>query len=465
MTNINPVAVESAISNKPMSPVQYRVVLLCSLLLVFDGYDIGAIGYAVPALAASWALSPSDFTLAIVLSGVGMLIGSLISGPLADWYGRKPVLIGCVVIFSVFSFASAFSETTLVLTITRFLTGLGLGGGVPTAIALTSDYLPRKNRAILAGVMTGAVPVGLVIGGLVSSKLIPAFGWQAIFLAGGLLPLLILPVLVIFLPESIQMMLARGKTAESISILKAMNIEPSSLTSGPTSGARSAVVGNPVLKLFQDGNATRTSLLWAMFLANFLSTWLIIFWLPTILSAAGANPGDAAFYSAMMPTGGLTGMIFIAVLARYASIEKILAAALLVGTVAVFSLWFWNSSTPVTAMLIILTGAGIMGAQFGMNGLSGAVYPSQIRSTGSGWAFGIGRFGNIIGPALGGLVLGLAFPPKTMFLVAVGPLLVATAAMVMLSHERSKGRLETEGNVVAMKQESRTSTAELASSN
>jgi AAHS family 4-hydroxybenzoate transporter-like MFS transporter len=444
MVGLSVASVDAAIGRGSLSGLQIRVIVLCALILVFDGYDIGSISYAVPALAAAWKVPASDFTMAIVLGGVGMLIGSMISGLLGDWYGRKIVLVGCVTVFGIFSIASAFAESTITLALMRFITGLGLGGGVPTAIALTSDYVPNRNRALVVGAMTGAVPVGLVLGGLLSSKLIPMYGWEGIFLLGGILPLIVLPLLLLLLPESVQMLLAMGKREDKArALLKAMNLAPlfTEATAEPQSATRK-VERNPIGKLFADGNAMRTALLWTMFLCNFLSTWLVIFWLPTILNAAGATPGSAAFYSALLPMGGIAGMIIIFFTAPRIGIEWMLTIGLLTGAAAVVALWSSAETTTVVAILIAVTGAGIQGAQFGMNGLSGAVYPPQIRATGSGWAFGIGRIGNVIGPALGGLVLGLSFPPRTMFLVAVVPLLIAAVATALLGRERSGGRLE-----------------------
>ncbi|MGO4126920.1 MFS transporter [Inquilinus sp. YAF38] len=445
MREISAAAVETAISNAKMGPLQYRVVVWCSLLLVFDGYDIGGIGYAVPALVGAWHLEPSAFTPAIVLGGVGMLVGSMISGVLSDRYGRKPVFMTCILVFSVFSLASALSETTEFLAATRLLTGLGLGGGLPAAIALSSDYVPGKNRTIIVGAMTAAVPVGLALGGLASSILLPTFGWQSIFVLGGALPLCLLPFFACRLPESIQIMLAKGKSQEKVdALLKALSIDPEKLPAAQPEDSSATEPGNPVVALFRDGNARRTLLLWVMFFGNFLSTWLVIFWLPTILSAAGADPGHAAFFSALLPMGGLFGVVFVATLAGRLGTERLLAIGLVVGAVSIFALWLVNPTTPCTVILVFAIGAGIQGAQFGMNGLSGSVYPARIRATGSGWAFGVGRFGNVLGPALGGVVLGLGLPPKTMLLVAVGPILIAAVAMALLGRERSAGRLDAE---------------------
>lgn len=440
MNNISVAAVDHAISNRPMSGFQIRILLVCAVLLVFDGYDVGAIGYAVPALAEAWGLRPAAFTPAIVLSGVGMLLGSLIAGPLGDWYGRKPVLIGCVTLFGVFSLASALCNDVSTLAITRVLTGLGLGGGIPAAIALTSDFAPARNRPMIVGAMTAGVPIGLVIGGVSASKLIPIYGWQAIFIVGGAIPLLFLPILIWRVSESVQMSLTLGKARQTaLDLLKRMAIDPDTL---PSATASTVAVRNPVKRLFQDGHAVRTILLWGMFLSNFLATWLVIFWLPTILTASGAAVGDAAFYSALLPAGALIGIGLIGYLASKHQIETVLAAALLIGTAAIFVLWHADLSLAATAFVLIITGIGNMGGQFGMNGLSGSVYPTEIRATGSGWAFGVGRIGNIVGPALGGMVLSLGFAPKAMFLMAAFACSFAALGVLLLARERTLGRLD-----------------------
>jgi MFS transporter, AAHS family, 4-hydroxybenzoate transporter len=415
----------------------YRVIALCALLLVFDGYDIGAIGYVLPALARAWGKSPSELTLAIVLGGVGMLVGAMVAGPLGDTRGRKPILIACVAIFGIFSVACAFAESPLLLAAMRFLTGLGLGGATPTAVALASDYVPAKNRPIIVGVMTCGVPLGLILSGFASSWFVPAYGWQAIFLVGGLLPLLCLPLLVWLLPESLQILTLAGNPQSGTEAqLKQLGERTRGAAAGSQEQSR-----NLVIRLFKDGYATRSLLLWLMFFCNFLATWLVIFWLPTILSAGGSKDSDAAFLSTLLPLGGLAGVTVIALLVRYIGTELTLALALLVGASATLLMWGAHLPPTVSAIVIALIGTGLQGAQFGMNGLCGAVYPADIRATGAGWAFGVGRTGNIIGPGLGGLILGMSFPPRAMLLVAVGSASIAAMAMFLLDRERSAGRL------------------------
>lgn len=435
-------APEEAITRDRVGNLTIRVISLCALLLVFDGFDIGAIGYLLPALARSWARAPSDLTPAIVLGGVGMLIGSMIAGPMGDAWGRKPVIIACVAIFGVFSIASAFSVSPASLAGFRLLTGLGLGGGIPMAIALASDYIPRKNRAIVVGLMTCAVPVGLLLSGLASFWLVADHGWQSVFLLGGVLPLLLLPLLVWLLPESLQILMLSGRSPKRIQFLLAQLGEGESAeVQGGTTGSRPSWKHRIAL-LFEGGYATRTSLLWIMFFSNFLATWLVIFWLPTILSMAGSSDGDAAFFSALLPLGGLVGVIVIALVARRARVELTLAAALVLGAAAVLALWALQLSPLGTAIVIAVIGMGLQGAQFGMNGVCGAVYPARVRATGSGWSFGVGRIGNIVGPGLGGAILSMSFSARTMLLIAAAAAAAAAVAMLLLDRERSAGRLE-----------------------
>jgi AAHS family 4-hydroxybenzoate transporter-like MFS transporter len=443
MANAASFVPEDAGARGRIDHLTYRVIALCALLLVFDGFDIGTIGYLLPALARSWAKSPAELTPAIVLGGVGMLIGSMIAGPLGDVRGRKPVFIGCIAIFGIFSIASAFSTSPVSLVALRLLTGLGLGGGIPTAIALASDYVPRKNRPIVVGLMTCAVPVGLLLGGLASSWLVPAHGWQSIFLLGGIVPLLLLPPLAWLLPESLQILRLAGKTPKGGELLLEQLGESGTMeASADAIGARPKW-RNLVGLLFRDGYATRTSLLWIMFFSNFLATWLVIFWLPTILSLAGSSDGEAALFGALLPLGGLAGVVAIALIVRRVRTELTLAAALVLGAVAVLAMWALQLPPMAAAIVIALIGTGLQGAQFGMNGLCGAVYPARIRATGSGWSFGVGRIGNIIGPGLGGAILAMSFSARTMLLVAAVAALVAAAAMFALDRERAAGRLET----------------------
>ena len=179
-----------------------RVAWLCGVVLFLEGYDIAAVGYAIPSLADAWQVRPPVFTQALTAGNVGLLLGSLCAGLLGDRLGRKPVLIGCVAVFGVFSLLSALVGSPVQLAGLRFLTGLGLGGGIPLAIALASDFAPPMAQGRLVILMSTGVPIGFTVGGLLASQLVRFLGWPAIFVVGGVLPLAMLPLLTLRLPES-----------------------------------------------------------------------------------------------------------------------------------------------------------------------------------------------------------------------------------------------------------------------
>src|SRR5208337_1741012 len=174
----------------------------CWLVLLLEGYDIAAVGFAVPSLVDVWHLKPAAFTAALTAGSLGMLFGTLIGGPPGDWLGRRRMLAGCVAAFGIFSLLTAFVGSTGSLTALRFLTGAGLGGGIPLTIALASDHAPAGSQGKLVILMTSGVSIGNTVGGFLASWMVPHFGWAAIFVVGGLLPLLVLPPLWLKLPES-----------------------------------------------------------------------------------------------------------------------------------------------------------------------------------------------------------------------------------------------------------------------
>jgi MFS transporter, AAHS family, 4-hydroxybenzoate transporter len=180
-----------------------RVAWLCGAVLFLEGYDIAAVGYAIPSLVDAWQVHPPVFTQVLTAGNVGLLLGSLCAGLLGDRLGRKPLLIACVAVFGVFSLLSALTGSPLQLAGLRFLTGLGLGGGIPLAIALAADFAPPMGQGRFLILISAGVPIGFAVGGLLASQLVGVFGWPAIFVVGGVLPLAMAALLALWLPESV----------------------------------------------------------------------------------------------------------------------------------------------------------------------------------------------------------------------------------------------------------------------
>jgi AAHS family 4-hydroxybenzoate transporter-like MFS transporter len=401
----------STTSAIPTTHLHLKVAWLCGVVLFLEGYDIAAVGYAVPLLVDAWRIQPSAFTQVLTAGNVGLMIGSLCAGFLGDRLGRKPVLMTCVVAFGLFSLFSAFVESPSQMAALRFLTGLGLGGGLPLALVLAADFAPQTAKGRLVTLMSAAVPMGFSLGGLLTGWIVPFFGWQAIFIAGGSLPLALVPILALWLPDFIAIRVAPHRHSLAAA-------------------------------LFRSGLASRTEFLWAINALSYLGIYFILLWLPGILHSAGVNSSRAILGTTIYGIGVIASPLLTAIVADRLGIERVLSCGLFVGALCILSVGLFDPRFWLLSAL--LCGAGIGGGcQAGINSLSALAYPPAIRSTGAGWALGAGRVGTIAGPLLGGLLLGLGVRTQKIFLVISVPAFVAALLMAILGRlRRNTGRPE-----------------------
>ena len=396
-----------------LATMHVKVAVLCCLVQTLDGYDLSAIGLAAPSLARAWSLPPAAFTEAFALSSIGIMVGAMLAGPIADRFGRKPMLLVAVTLFGVFSLLSAYASSLPVLTALRFFTGIGIGGAMPATVALTSDYAPERWRAATVMFMFTGNTIGGFFAGQIAAQILPHWGWQGIFLVGGIVPLVMLAALLFLLPESAQ------------------------FQRGARPPARHA---NPVAGLFKDGLAVSTLVLWAIFLLNLLDMFLISYWLPTVLHLGGLTPADAAFAASIYMAGGMLSTLLLGpVIARFGA-ERTLAVSLALGALSIGLTTITHFPYLLIMGLLFIAGGGFVGSQLGLNGFAASVYPAEMRSTGIGWALGVGRIGGIAGPIVGGVLLGIGLPPAEVTMFACGPGLV-TAALVLLLGWHRAGRL------------------------
>jgi AAHS family 4-hydroxybenzoate transporter-like MFS transporter len=436
MSGVAASPIEQALEKQPFGPLQLRVVLLCALVQAFDGFDLGTIGMAAPSLSKAWGVAPAAFTSAFVMSSVGILVGALLSGPLGDRFGRKPLLIVSVGLIGLFSVTSAFAWSIPSITVMRFLTGLGIGGAMPVTIALTADYSPIHRRGTLIMLMFCGNTVGGFLGGQLIAQILPIFGWQSIFLAGGVPPLLLIGVLMVLLPESPRFLIARRANAPAtLDILRRLDIPRLAV-----SKQVDIVQGNPVRQLFTAGLAVSTILLWIAFFANLLNMYLFSYWMPTVLTLSGLTPEKAIFSASMFQLGGILSTALLGPMIDRFGAPRVLAGSFASGVIFILAIGLYNLPSPFILIPILGAGAAMIGSQLGANAMAAASYPARIRSTGVGWALGVGRLGGIAGPALGGALLALDLPPKQIFLCACGPALVAAGATILLTVKAARHR-------------------------
>jgi len=427
------VNVAGVIDSAGISSLQFRVFVLCALVALLDGFDAQAIAFVATALSVKFNVPVAAFGPIFGAGTVGLALGALILPPFADIFGRKYQIILATLIFGVFSFATAWTNSLGALAVLRFLTGIGVGAAVPNLVPLAAEYAPERMRALLITIVTASWPLGAVLGGLVSAKLIPAYGWEAVFYLGGILPLVLVPLLALLLPESIRFMASRGAKPDQIaSILNAISSGGYSATDSFTVPEKKQEGFSP-RRLFSEGRALATVLLWVAFFMNFLVLFFVFNWLTAVLQQSGFPVERAIVAVVLFNFGGIVGGIALGRLMDRWGQFRTVAWAYAFGALFVGSIGFAGTSIPLLMALIALGGFCSVGTQVCGNALAAALYPTTIRSTGVGWAYGIGRIGSIVGPLLGGVLLTLHWDMRDLFLIAAVPLSLAGLAIWLLN--------------------------------
>ncbi|MGY3235657.1 AAHS family 4-hydroxybenzoate transporter-like MFS transporter [Bradyrhizobium sp. USDA 4448] len=433
MTAANIVDVTEVIEQARFGRLQLLILVLCAWIALLDGFDTQAIAYVAPVIAEQWGIAMAGFGPIFGAGLAGLAVGAFVLSPAADRFGRKSVILLSVLLFGIFAAVTARATTLNELLVYRFLTGLGLGGAMPNIVALTSEYAPKRMRALLIAIMFCGFPLGSTIGGVISAPLIGAFGWQAVFVVGGVLPLLTVIVLFAWLPESIRYLVTRDVADSRIAELLARldpAISPAAASRYVVPGSRAS--GFPVTKLLAEGRASMTVLLWVAFFMNLLVMYFLVNWMPSLLKASGLPLTVAILSTAVLNAGGVVGAIVLGRFVDRLDPYLVLGGAYLASALFIAGIAFGSGHVWTLMVSTFLAGFGVVGAQIGMNALAAGLYPTEIRSTGVGWALGVGRIGSIIGPVAGGVLLGFGWTAQSVVLTAAVPALLAGLAVLAL---------------------------------
>ncbi len=425
--------VQSFINAQPLSAYQWRVVLLCFLIVFLDGLDTAAMGFIAPALTQDWGIDRASLGPVMSAALIGMVFGALGSGPMADRFGRKVVLVSAVFLFGLFSLISAFSANLEQLLILRFLTGLGLGAAMPNATTLLSEYTPERLKSLLVTSMFCGFNLGMASGGFVSASMIPAYGWHSLLLLGGLLPLVLAVVLLIWLPESARFLVVRNKGADKVrkALAPIAPAEVATATGFSVPEQKTVQSRNVFKVIFSSTYSAGTLLLWLTYFMGLVIVYLLTSWLPTLMRDSGASMEQAAFTGALFQFGGVLSAVGVGWAMDRFNPHKVIGAFYLMA--GVFAYFVGQSLGEVTllATLVLLAGMCVNGAQSAMPSLAARFYPTQGRATGVSWMLGIGRFGAILGAWIGATLLGLGWNFEQVLTALVVPAAIATTAVII----------------------------------
>ncbi|SHM87366.1 MFS transporter [Phytopseudomonas punonensis] len=423
--------VNDVIDNARFNSFHWLVMCLCALLLIFDGYDLFIYGVVLPVIMKEWGLTPLQAGALGSYALFGMMFGALLFGSLADKIGRKKGIAICFALFSVATIVNGFASNPTEFGICRFIAGLGCGGLMPNAVALMNEYAPKKIRSTLVAVMFSGYSLGGMLSAGVGIFMLPRFGWESMFFAAAL-PLLLLPVILYYLPESIGFLVRRGEHDKARALLN--RLDPAQtlgadvqLTINERKGG-----GVSVLELFRNGLAVRTLSIWVAFFCCLLMVYALSSWLPKLMANAGYSLGSSLSFLLALNFGGMAGAILGGWLGDRFNLTKVKVGFFIAAAVSISLLGF-KSPTLMLYLLIFIAGATTIGTQILLYAGTAQLYGLSIRSTGLGWASGIGRNGAIVGPLLGGALMGIELPLQLNFMAFAIPGAIAALAMLVFA--------------------------------
>lgn len=393
--------IEAFLNEHPLSWFQRMLFVLCFMIVLLDGFDTAAIGFIAPSLIREWGVTRPELGPVLTAALFGLAAGALISGPLADRFGRKSVLVGSVFAFGIASLASASSASLDQLTIFRFITGVGLGAAMPNAVTLTSEFCPERRRAIVTNAMFCGFPLGAALGGFLAAWMIPQFGWRSVLLLGGVAPIVLAAVIAFALPESVRYLVVSGKSAERIRaalrrISPAVGNTQSFVMTEKSSTAAQSGIGIVLSRSYVVGSV----MLWLAYFMGLVIFYALINWMPLLFKEVGLDAQTATLIAALFPLGGFGAIVLGWLMDRFNG-NRMIALGYALTAASIYAIGLTAASSVGRLMLLVFI-AGVMmnAAQVSMPALAAAFYPTRGRATGVAWMLGIGRFGGIAGSFL-----------------------------------------------------------------
>ncbi|MER7606620.1 MFS transporter [Nocardioides sp. NPDC127503] len=419
-----------------MTPYQWMVVALCVLLNCLDGFDVMAMAFTASSLTEEFALSGSELGVLLSAGLVGMAVGSLALAPVADVIGRRPLILISVGLATLGMLLSAVAPSAVLLGLARVVTGLGVGGILASTNVIASEYASARWRGLAIGLYTAGYGIGATLGGVAARGMLADLGWRSVFVAGGVATGIALILLVVLLPESVDFLVQRRprQAVERINRILGRLGQPAITSDAleaaprPTTRHRS---GNPGVLLSADLRRS-TLLIWVAFLATMFGFYFVNSWTPQLLVTSGMAEADAVTAGMMLALGGTAGSVLYGLVASRLDSRLVLIGFTVLS--ALTMVVFITSTALLTVALIIgvLVGALINGCIAGLYTITPAVYGTEIRSTGMGWAIGIGRIGAILSPMLAGRLLDASWTPVNLYVGAAVVVAISAVALLFL---------------------------------
>jgi benzoate transport len=421
--------------NGTVSPLQYVTIAICFLMNVFDGMDVLIISYCAPAIAKSWNMGPEALGIVFSLGLFGMALGSVLLAPFADRIGRKKMILSSALIMGLGLYLTSFSETVYQLGFLRFFSGIGIGSMLATTAALIAEYTPNKSKDFWVSFVLAGYPVGAVLSGWLAARVVPMNGWQTMFEFAGWASLITLPIIWFFLSESVEFYLKKqpsGALEKANRILAKMNRPP--LFELPNKISKKAIL--PVKDLLGSEFRTSTLQLWGALFLAFATLYFLISWIPKLAVNTGMSISLAIYAGMIFNVGAIIGIISQGYFSTRFGLRKTICTYLILTAFFLVAFQFSIGSDIYALILMALMGFTLQGGFVGLYAVAARMYPTEFRTMGVGWAIGAGRVGGVIGPAIGGILVGMGLSMATNFMIFALPIFLAGVMALFLSSKK-----------------------------
>jgi MFS transporter, AAHS family, vanillate permease len=425
--------IQSLINDNPMSRFQMVAVLICMLINMLDGFDVLVMAFTAHSISEEWGLSGK--TLGILFSSglFGMAFGAMFLGPLADKYGRRALIITCLVIITTGMLLSSFTESLYQLATMRVITGTGIGGALASVNIITAEYSSDKRRGLAISLVQIGYPLGGILGGGVASLLISDAGWRSVFVFGAALSAIMIPVVMWRLPESIDYLLAKrpsGALQRINHLLRGMRHNEISALPEPE---LQVIKHKASLRaLWGKDLRAATILMWTTFFMVMASLYFVLSWTPKLLVHAGLSTQQGISGGMILHLGGITGQLVLGFISARLNLQKLTGTYMILAAIFISVFAVYSNDLTLAMYAAAFVGFFLMGSITGLYALSPKLYPTDIRTTGMGWAIGIGRIGAIISPFMAGILLDQAWTTSSLFFVFATPMVIAMLAILFI---------------------------------
>jgi MFS transporter, AAHS family, 4-hydroxybenzoate transporter len=415
--------IKTYIDKNPMTLLQYGTVLVCWLMNMLDGMDVMVISYSAPAIARAWHVSPEALGIVFSSGLIGMAAGAIVLAPYADKTGRKSMMLLSATVMCMAIYLTAYAPSVPTLILFRFISGLGIGCMLATTAALTSEYTPNKTKDFWVSFVIGGYPIGAVLSGLVSARIIPVSGWQTMFTVAGVVTLTAVPLIYFFVSESLDFYFKKhpkNALVEANKILARMRIAP--LAALPLKSTTANTIS--IKSLMSDTYKIQTLQLWSALFLAFATLYFLVSWIPKLSTNAGLSMELAIYTGTVVNIGAWFGIVTQGYFSSKFGLKKTIGIFLIL-TATLMAIFNFFIGSPIVLYIFGLLGFGIQGGFVGLYAVAARLYPTEFRTTGVGWAIGIGRFGGIIGPIIGGVLVGFGLSMSANFLIFAFPTALA----------------------------------------